>query len=118
MIIAMGGFEAYEVRSWQEHGLVVRFASARRVNQSARRHGKWVVAIAVSLAAYALPDRAIDGAASQAALHWDSVAPRIRAIAPSGGDGLPDRYWLDLMGKMRQWKAVAESGVIGPEPIV
>ena len=75
-------------------------------------------AMAVSLAAYALPDRAVDGTVAQAVLHWDSVAPRIRAIAPSGGDGLPDRYWKDLMGKMRQWKAVAESGVIGPEPIV
>ncbi|MBI3372169.1 MAG: hypothetical protein HY017_10495 [Betaproteobacteria bacterium] len=118
MTIAMRGFEAFEVRAWQEGGLIIRLKSERPNRRPVRRHGKWIVAMAVSLAACVLPNRAIDGVATQAALHWNSIAPKIRAVAPLGGDHLPDRYWADLMRKMDKWKSVAESGIVGPEPIV
>jgi hypothetical protein len=112
----VAGFEAYEVRAWVRDGLIVRPAEGGHARRPSRRSRKWVVAVALSAAALALPDRT--EVLAQAALHWDSVAPRTRTVGLAPADGVPDGYWRDLMTKMRQWKATSESPLSGPEPIV
>lgn len=112
----VAGFEAYEIRAWQRDGLIIRSSEERHVGRSSRRSRKWIVAIAFSAAALALPDRT--EVLAQAALHWDSVAPKTRTVALAPADGLPDGYWRDLMTRMLKWKATSESPLNGPEPIV
>lgn len=105
----MNGYEKFDMRFWNEHGITVHPPKMEKVCARKRRNEKWrvifgagalVILLNSSLQGKLVPEETI------ATEHSRLTLP---LVAPDANSEVPVGYWASVLHEMKGWQKVTES---------
>ena len=117
MELGMKDFSAYDLSSWQEHGLMVRsktqVVASRTASQKRKQNGvsKLLILSFLAVGMTYLEPKVVP---AQVSLLWDgskAAGPSQRATGVSRAEYLPPGYLASLINRMKEWPTVSDKPI-------